>query len=272
MIGRSWPAWPDSFAYEFFVSRQRVDVPALLTPDNRQIFLYRQNGYSAQIDEMIGQSELVIRRNGYFNVYRRGNRLIYVQNQGEARAAQFIGQDIPIAGKPFYVALSPAVHRAGFTDRSPWQWERGSDAEGWTNVSGSGRPGSTYEYTLYAPTTADVGQQLRAYVDYTDSRGNRIKAMTVPSLPVQPSSTAGMRFFLHLIPVDVDDLPDYRKRHGFDNLDFRFKDYELPLTERPVAVRERPAYDIAGIRTGQFVVNEDGSYTNLWEAEVHFDE
>ncbi len=272
MIGRSWPVWPDSFAYDFFISRQRVAVPALLTPENRQIFLYRQRGYSAQIDEMIQESELVIRRDGYFDVYRNGNSLIYVGRQGEDRAAQFIRQDIPIAGKPFYVALSPAAHRAGFTDRSPWQWERGGDAEGWTNVSGSGRPGSTYEYTLYTPTTADVGQQLRAYVDYTDSRGNRIKAMTVPSLPVQPSSTAGMRFFLHLIPVDVDDLPDHRKRHGFDTLDFRFKDYDLLLTERPVAVRELPAYDIAGIRTGQYLVREDGSYTHLWEGEVRFDE
>ena len=269
MIGRSWPAWPDSFAYEFFLSRQRVDVPALLTPDNRQIFLYRQRGYSAQIDEMIQESELVISRDGYFDVYRNGNSLIYVGRQGEDRAAQFIRQDIPIAGKPFYVALPPAVHRAGFTDRSPWQWERGSDAEGWTNL----RPGSAHGLAyMYTPTTADVGRQLRAYAYYTDSRGNRVKAMTVPSLPVQPSSTAGMRFFLHLTPIDVDDLPDHRKRHGFDNLDFRFKDYKLPLTERPVAVRERPAYDIAGIRTGQYLVREDGSYTNLWEGEVRFDE
>ena len=28
-------------------------------------------------------------------------------------------------GKPFHVALSPAVHRAGVTDESPWHWERG---------------------------------------------------------------------------------------------------------------------------------------------------
>ena len=269
MIGRSWPAWSDSFAYDFFVSRQRIDVPALLTPDNRQIFLYRQSDYSTQIDEMIRKSEPVIRRDDYFDVYRSGNRLIYVRNRGEDRAAQFIRQDIPIAGKPLYVALSPAVHRAGFTDRSAWQWERGSDAEGWTNVSGSDRPGPTYVYT---PTTADEGYQLRAYVDYTDSRGNRVKAMTVPSLPVQPGSVTNLFFFLHLIPVDVDDLPDHRKQYGFDNLDFRFDDYKPPLTERPLAVRELPAYDIAGIRTGQSLVNEDGSYTTLWEGEIRFDE
>ncbi len=167
--------------------------------------------------------------------------------------------------QPFPVTLSPAVHRAGFTDRSAWQWERGRDAEGWTNVSGSG-----YTY-VYTPTTADEGYQLRAYVYYTDSRGNRIKAMTLPSLLVQPGST-DTRFFLHLIPVDVDDLSDHSKQYGFHNLGFRFNDYKLPLTERYIAVRELPAYDIAGIRTGQYVVREDGSYGNSWEAEASFAE
>ena len=262
----TWERLTDSAAFDFFILRQRVAIPALLTPDNRQIFLYRQRGYSAQIDEMIRKSELVIRRDGYFDVYRSGNRLIYVGNQGKDSPAQFIRPDIPIVGKPLYVALSPATHRAGSTDRSRWQWEHGSDAEGWTNVSA---PSPTYAYT---PTTADEGYQLRAYVYYTDSHGNRVKATTAPSLPVHPSSVTDIRFFLHLIPVDVDDLPDHRKQHGFDNFDFRFNDYELPLTERSVAVRDLPDYAIARIRTGQSLANEDGSYTNLWEAEVHFDE
>ncbi len=266
MIGRPWSVWRDSF--DFFISRQRVDVPALLTPENRQIFLYRRGDYSAQIDEMIRQSELVIRGDDYFDVYRSGNRLIYVGNQGEDRAARFIAQAIPIVGKPFSTALSPAVHRAGFTDRSAWQWERGSDAAGWTNVSGSDRPGPTYEYT---PTAADEGYRLRAYVHYTDSRGNRIKAMTTPSPPVQPSSAAEAVIFLHLIPVDVNDLPDHRKRQGFDNLDFRFDDYYLPLTERPIAVRELPSYDIASIKTGQYVPVE-GGFDNIWGGEIRLEQ
>ena len=293
------PGWlRDNVALDFLILRQRVDVPALLTPDNRQIFLYRKSGYSAQIDEMIRQSELVIRRDGYF-VYRYGNSLIYDPNQGENRAAQF-KWDIPIVGKRFATKLSPAVRRAGFTDRSAWQWERGSDAEGWTNVSGSDHPGRPHVYT---PTTVDVGRQLRAFVHYTDSQGNRVKAMTLPSLPVQPSSAIDRGFFLHvipvdvddlpdhrkqygfdnldfrfddyalpLIPVDVDDLPDHRKQYGFDNLDFRFDDYALPLTERPVAVRELPDYPITRIHTGQLIVNEDGSYTHPWEGEIRFDE
>ncbi len=160
----------DSFAYDFLISRQRVDVPALLTPENRQIFLYRQGDYdySGLIDEMIRQSELVIRGDDYFDVYRSGNKLIYVGNQSEDRATQFT-------------------------------------------------------------------------------------------------------FFLHLTPVDVEDLPDHRKQYGFDNLDFHFDDYKLPLTERPIAVRELPPYDIASIRTGQYVPVE-GGFNNIWGEEIRLEQ
>ena len=79
-------------------------------------------------------------------------------------------------------------------------------------------------------------------------------------------------FFLHLVPADVADLPAERKQYGFDNLDFRFNDYRIPQGERCVIVRELPDYAITRILTGQFLVNEDGSYTRLWGGEVRFDE
>ena len=59
-------------------------------------------------------------------------------------------------------------------------------------------------------------------------------------------------FFLHLIPVDVNDLPGHRKQHGFDNLDFAFKDHRLIEGGGCVAIRELPDYAIAAIRTGQY--------------------
>ena len=60
------------------------------------------------------------------------------------------------------------------------------------------------------------------------------------------------QFFLHLDPVDVDDLPRHRKQYGFDNLDFAFRDHRL--IEGGVCVVERvlPDYGIAAIRTGQY--------------------
>ena len=150
VIGRSWPG---RNLFEFLISHHRINIPALLTPENQQFFLYRhsddsgltglieevRSSYSSSMEKMIRKFELVIRRDGYFDVYRNGNRLIYIGSQGEDRAARF-RQDVPIVGKPFRVRLSPVVRRAGFTDLSRWQWERGNDAEGWTNVSGSAPP------------------------------------------------------------------------------------------------------------------------------------
>ena len=73
-------------------------------------------------------------------------------------------------------------------------------------------------------------------------------------------------FFLHFIPADEDDLPDSRKRYGFDNRDFFFHEYLVTGGEREIAKRNLPAYPITGMRTGQYV-GED----RLWEVEVAFD-
>ena len=59
-------------------------------------------------------------------------------------------------------------------------------------------------------------------------------------------------FFLHLAPVDVNDLPSHRKQYDFDNLDFAFRDHGLIGGRVCVAVRDLPDYGIAAIRTGQF--------------------
>ena len=59
-------------------------------------------------------------------------------------------------------------------------------------------------------------------------------------------------FFLHLDPVDMNDLPSHRKQYGFDNLDFAFAAYGFIGGGVCMAIRELPDYTIAAIRTGQF--------------------
>ncbi len=60
-------------------------------------------------------------------------------------------------------------------------------------------------------------------------------------------------FFLHLYPVDTNDLPSHRQQYGFDNLDFVFRDHRRPIKEGVcVARRKLPDYAIATLRTGQF--------------------
>ena len=74
-------------------------------------------------------------------------------------------------------------------------------------------------------------------------------------------------FFLHLDPVDLNDLPARRQQHGFDNLDFAFADHGAVFDGRCTAVRSLPEYDITRIRTGQYG-RVAGGFKDLWEGEI----
>ena len=78
-------------------------------------------------------------------------------------------------------------------------------------------------------------------------------------------------FFLHIDPIDANDLPDHRKQYGFDNLDFNFEQRGEILDGDCLATVPLPDYDIAAIRTGQYVRMDDG-FKQLWEGEVRLDE
>ncbi len=82
---------------------------------------------------------------------------------------------------------------------------------------------------------------------------------------------AAEKFFLHLLPVDVNDLPGYRRRHGFDNRDFNFYWFGGILDGRCMAEVALPEYDIARISTGQYVPVE-GGYHHLWEGDIRLNE
>ena len=73
---------------------------------------------------------------------------------------------------------------------------------------------------------------------------------------------AAAPFFLHVDPVDPDDLPEHRLEHGFDNLDFSLARRGARIDGNCVAVVPLPAYPIARVETGQY--DEAG---RLWTAE-----
>lgn len=76
-----------------------------------------------------------------------------------------------------------------------------------------------------------------------------------------PTDTQAL-FFLHLTPVDAEELPEGRQPYGFDNLDFRFTVRGTSFDGRCVAAMPLPDYPIAGIRTGQY-----GDAGELWSVE-----
>ena len=96
----------------------------------------------------------------------------------ESRPAMFHSSEAPVVDKSFAAFINKSHGRR--LPGEPWRWEKGGDADGWTSLPVQ-RP--THVYT---PTAADVGHRLRASVYYADQLGNRVRAMTKPSEPVQP--------------------------------------------------------------------------------------
>ncbi len=71
------------------------------------------------------------------------------------------------------------------------------------------------------------------------------------------------RFFLHIVPKRVSDLPEARRELGWDNLDFRFFLNGARFDGRCAARVALPDYPIASVRTGQYVSGAG----EVWSAE-----
>ena len=82
------------------------------------------------------------------------------------------------------------------------------------------------------------------------------------------STDTSARFFLHVTPVDKNDLSPERAYYGFANLDFRHRS-GFKLDEFGCRISHRlPAYAVRHIKTGQYLPGEEG---RLWEGEFSFD-
>ena len=78
------------------------------------------------------------------------------------------------------------------------------------------------------------------------------------------------RFFLHVVPVDADDLPGDHVRHGFDNRDFNLPEQAMFDGKCLAAVR-LPEYAVDHVRTGQ-TERKDDVWTALWEETIRIEQ
>ena len=72
------------------------------------------------------------------------------------------------------------------------------------------------------------------------------------------------KFVLHVTPADPADLPVYRQRYGFNNLDFYFDQRGVRRGDQCMVIVHLPDYPIGRIRVGQWISNENRT---LWDAE-----
>jgi len=72
------------------------------------------------------------------------------------------------------------------------------------------------------------------------------------------------RFFLHVFPAAEDDLAAVNRERGFDNLGFSFWTRGVLLEGTCLMAATLPEYEIAHVRTGQYISGEG----QLWTAEI----
>ena len=115
---------------------------------------------------------------------------------------------------------------------------------------------------LLAQYNFDVYRKGNAQYNFDVYRKGNV--LTYFKSPCTEADTAA-RFLLHVFPTNLADLPEDRRRHGFDNLDFTFSQrgghFAVGAAPACTARVILPAYGMERIRTGQF--DQQGQ---IWQA------
>ncbi len=225
---------------------------------------------------------------GVFDVYRDGNRLTYIKESCRAADTQ---PRFYLHITPWEVSDLPSGRRGYGFDSLNFEFvHHGALFDGKClatvdlpdyNIatiktgqftSGGGRVWSV-EFALdvpkaviesrrgeYAAATAGTPLSRGVFDLYGD--GNRL---TYIKESCQPTDTQS-RFYLHLIPQNIQDLPSDRRQHGFDNLNFDFVQQGTLFDGKCLATVELPDYEIATIQTGQYIPSE----SRIWQAEFPY--
>ncbi len=282
----------------FVVMRDRVDIDALLTPHNQYFFLYDADGlegWYGAVYQTVASTEPLAREE--FDVHFDDQTVYYLKEPCERadtafRAPSFFLRVHPIDEADtwdndlrFFLHVYPIDendlpnHRKqyGFDNLDFIFVERGLLFDGKCLASvdlpqydiskiNTGRVGQAWGVVQYfhppklileSQSIASNEPAARSEFDLYLDRGK----LYYIKEPCERADTAA-RFFLHVVPEDEVDLPDDRRQHGFDNLDFGFGERGVIFDGKCAAAAPLPKYGIARITTGQF--DADG---RVWEVE-----
>ena len=249
------------------VMRERIDTDALLTPQNRQFFLYDRDGLEAWYAtkyRSVASGEPVARK--VFDVYLIDGKVYYLKEPCErADAAGRLFLHI----YPFDEDNLPAHRRQHEFDNLDFAFiERGLlfdgkclaivdlpqydvvkidtgrvDGDAWRATHVVVSPNLTLRYRTIVSREPAGRSEFDVYID-----GGKLHYVKEPCVYADTAA----RFFLHITPEDENDLPSHRREHGFDNLDFDFAGRGVLFGGKCMVSVDLPQYGIAQIVTGQF--------------------
>ena len=278
---------------DFVLAFERYDVPSLLTPRHRFVFLYQAGASAAAVLEAMRDTrrEEYRRLQALGSVARSGFN-IHVAPGGETgrRAAELVYLKAPCGPDDtkgrFSLRLVPVD--ANLSSRERLEFERRDhiffNGHGvmvddkcvmrvalprWpvANVStGQFHPAGDaaswwVAFRLDVDRLRDVLQTTRGEAPWArgefDLHLRRETRRGVLLYVREPCAREDVRrrFFLHVVPAAAEALAATRRRSGFANLDFDFGERGALVDGACVATVELPDYDIVRLRTGQFDAN-----------------
>ena len=275
---------------DLVVTRENETPLGLLTPQNKRLFLYDRKLYDQQyqaIYDMAQSTEPVISSH-QFNIHLNQNTLFYVKEQCETADLE----------AKFFLHINPVNHNDLPAERQQFTFDN-LDFD--FNLHGSRfnqRCAAQVQLPEYDITSIHTGQFIYSggeldqlwsgSYDIPDySQYQAIYDMAQATEPVVQShfnvhldqntlfyikeqcETADLeaRFFLHITPVNRNDLPEERQQFTFDNLDFNFSQHGGIVGQKCAAQVQLPEYEIAGIRTGQYIPGEGGLWSEWYEVQ-----
>jgi len=276
--------YPPPNGPRFVVMRHRIDTDALITPRNQYIFLYDTQGLTADLVASyrsaypsVVSTEPLAHQD--FDVYIDDSTLYYVKEPCEREDTfksfflhvfpedlddlldyrrehgfdnldfLFIERGVMFDGKCVASADLPQYDIAGFRTGG-----HDDDGQEWTVARVVQGPKLISAYRSIVSGEPIARSEFDLYVD-----GGKLYYVK------EPCGGEDVRdgFFLHVVPVDIGDLPGARKQHGFDNLDFGFDVRGVLFDGKCVASVDLPQYAIARVTTGQF----DGT-GRIWDVDL----
>ena len=272
---------------DLVVTRENETPLGLLTPQNKRLFLYDRKLYEQQYQAIydMAQSTKPVISSHQFNVYLNQNTLFYVKEQCEAADLESIFRlhlvpvdvnDLPEERQQFgfdNLDFDFNLHGSRFNQKCAAQiqlpeYEIASIRTSQYISEERGSWGGAYDISQLRQYQAiyDMAQTAEPVIR---SRFNvHLDQNSLLYVKEQcEAEDVEARFFLHIIPVNRNDLPEERQQFAFDNLDFDFAKHGGIFGQKCAAQVQLPEYEIASMRTGQYIPGEGGLWSEWYEIQ-----
>ena len=292
--GQDMKVWPGSVSYYLIGKTYNVWMSS---------YSGRISSYSAEYDSIAGDEPLF---RDYFDVYlgEDYSSLVYVKEPCNTADIAFLrDSEHQTAPHGFFLHIFPVDREDLAEDRRQYGFENRDFKFSTDGVLADGRCVTKValpEYDIAIIKTGQYIYQGDQYINYWERISSPFGRLSTYS--IEYDSIAGTEplfryvfdvylsegsdsliyvkerckisdvepvFFLHIFPVDREDLAEDRRQYGFENRDFKFSTDGVLADGRCVTKVALPEYDIATIHTGQYIYHQD-QHARLWSQESAF--